>query len=358
MSKIGKMESIKVRSAIYKMDLYNPPLENRNPEDYLLMDFNEPPLSPPQDTIKKIVELLKNRIHSYPIYGDFLEILAEYVGVLPENLLLTNGSDQAVDVIMRCILESGDEVKMVQPGFPMFRQVAATLGVFVDGPQFSPDFLFPHEEFKSSITKKTRLIVVINPNNPTGTSVSQEQIEDLLKSFPDIPVMVDEAYFEFTKKTSVSFLSNFQNLIIIRTFSKALGLPGLRLGYVIARPDFIVHLKKIRGPYDVNIVAILVAREQLRHPENWQCVVRHLLEKSKPALIKFFDSNHVKYYLSEANFLLVEPKDALVAINYLKENKILVRQMSPPISHTFRMSLRMMPDMKHFMEVYSRYLKS
>ena len=137
-----------------------------------------------------------------------------------------------------------------------------------------------------------------------------------------------------------------------------MGLPSLRLGYVIARPEFIVHLKKIRGPYDVNLVAVLAAREQLNHPEHWQGVVRHLMDESKPALEKYFDEQQVKYYSGAANFMLVEPHNIVKATTFLKENKILVRMMSSPISHTFRMSLRMMPDMRRFMEVYSRFLNS
>ena len=353
---IGK--TIKVRETISKMGSYSPPLNNRNPEEYLLMDFNEPPLPLPNKSIEKIVSLLKSKIHTYPVYQEFLKDLSNYVGVDTDKLLITNGSDQAADIIFRCILESGNEVKMVQPGFQMFSQVAGILGCKIDGPQFNSDFTFPHEKLKSSIDENTRLIVVINPNNPTGTSVSIYQIEDLLKSFPDIPLLIDEAYYEFTGKTSVSLIKRFPNLIVIRTFSKALGLPGLRLGYVVANADFITHLKKIRGPYDVNIVAVAAATQQLRHPENWQSVVKHLLQESKPALVKFFDKNKVKYYANEANFLLVEPKDPILAYNFLKQNKILVRQMKPPISHTFRMSLRMMPDMKRFFEVYSRYLNS
>jgi len=340
------------------MGFYNPPLENRNPEEYMLMDFNEPPLPPPPEVVEKIAELLKKRIHAYPVYGDFLEKLGEYVGVPTENLLLTNGSDQGIDVILRCLLEKGDEVKMAQPGFPMFRQIAGTLGCSIDGPEFSRDLSFPHQKLKASVNGKTRLIVVINPNNPTGSAVSQEQIEDILKSFPDIPVLVDEAYYEFSGETCVSFLSSYPNLIVTRTFSKALGMPSLRLGYVIARPDFIKHLQKIRGPYDVNMVAVFAAREQLKHPEHWQGVVNHLLEESKPALEKFFDEHQVKYYSNKTNFMLVEPQDPVAACKFLKENKILVRQMRPPISHTFRMSLRMMPDMQRFMEVYGRFLNT
>ena len=338
------------------MGFYDPPLENRNPEEYILMDFNEPPLPPPPEVVENIAELLKNRIHAYPIYGDFLEKLGEYVGVPNKSLLLTNGSDQGIDLILRCLLEKGDEVKMAQPGFPMFRQITGTLGCAIDGPQFSRDFRFPHQELKDSVNSKTRLIVVINPNNPTGTAVSLEQIEDLLKTFPYIPVLVDEAYYEFTGETCVSLLSSYPNLIIIRTFSTALGMPSLRLGYVIARPDFIKHLQKIRGPYDVNVVAVFAAREQLKNPEHWQRIVKHLLEESKPALEKYFDQHQVKYYSNKTNFMLVEPPDPVAACKYLKENKILVRPMGPPISHTFRMSLRMMPEMQRFMEVYSRFL--
>ena len=349
---------IKVRKNIFEMGCYNPPLEDRNPEDYILMDFNEPPLPPPDEIIEKITFFLKNQINTYPRYSDFLKDLGKYVGVDSENLLLTNGSDQAVDIIFRCLLEEGDEVKMVQPGFTMFNQVAKTLGCSLEGPQFKPDFIFPHDDLKSSIDKNTSLIVIINPNNPTGTSVSQYQIEDLLLSFPNIPILVDEAYYEFTGNTSVPLLKKYSNLIVIRTFSKALGIPGLRLGYVVARKDFVLEIKKIRGPYDVNAVAILAASEQLKSPKHWQSVIKHLLEESRPALVKFFDENDVKYYLNEANFLLVEPKDPISAYNFLKKNKILVRLMKPPISHTFRMSLRMMPDMKRFMEVYRRYLKS
>ena len=349
-------KKIKVRRNIADLGYYNPPLENRNPEEYILMDFNEPPMPPHNDLIEEVVSSLKNKIHTYPFYEKFLQELSKYVGVDSDKLLLTNGSDQAVDIIFRCILEQGDEVKMVQPGFAMFSQVAGTIGCLIKGPQFNSDLSFPHEKFKSYIGDNTGLIVVINPNNPTGTSVTQDQIEDLLISFPDIPLLVDEAYYEFTGNTSVPMIEKYPNLIIIRTFSKALGLPGLRLGYVVARSDFINHLKKIRGPYDVNIVAVLAASRQLNNPEHWQSIVKHLLEQSKPALTNFFNKNNVKFYPNEANFLLVEPKDPISAFNFLKKNKILVRLMRPPISHTFRMSLGMMPDMERFMSVYSRYL--
>ena len=348
--------SIEVRDVISRMSSYNPPLENRDPEAFLLMDFNESPLPPPPSIIQKISEFLNSHVHVYPNYGDFFEELGNYSGVSAENLLLTNGSDQAIDIIMRSLFEYGEEAAMVQPGFQMYDQTVSTLGCKLSGPQFPADFNFPHQELKESVNTKTRLIILINPNNPTGTYVSLEQIEDLLKSFPGIPLLVDEAYYEFTSDSCVSLLSSYPNLIVIRTFSKALALPSLRLGYVIARPDFILELQKIRGPYDVNVVAVLAASEQLKHPEHWQKMVRHLMDECKPAIEKYFDEMQVRYFSSKANFMLVEPPDVQHAYKFLIDNKILVRPMRRPISHTFRMSLRMMPEMQRFMDVYTRYL--
>ena len=358
MSATQMKHSIEVREAISRMSPYKPPLENRDPEAFLLMDFNESPLPPPPGVIQKISEFLNSHVHIYPKYGDFLEKLGNYSSVPAENLLLTNGSDQAIDIIMRSLLENGEEAAMVHPGFQMYNQTAGTLGCKLNGPQFPGDFHFPHEELKESVNTKTRLIVLINPNNPTGSSISLEQIEDLLKSFPGIPVLVDEAYYEFTGETCVSLLSSYPNLIVIRTFSKALALPSLRLGYVIASPDFILELQKIRGPYDVNVVAVLAAREQLNNPEHWQKMVRHLMDESKPAIEKYFNEKQVRYFSSKANFMLVEPSDVQQACKFLMENKILVRPMRSPIDHKFRMSLRTMPEMQRFMDVFTRYLNS
>ncbi len=349
---------IEVREAISRMQPYKPPLENRDPKEFILMDFNESPLPPPTEVIQKISVLLKSNVHVYPIYGDFLDELGKYTGVPAENLLLSNGSDQAIDIIMRSLLEIEDEAVMAQPGFQMYNQTASMLGCKLRGPQFTSDFKFPHQKLKDSVNTKTRLIVLINPNNPTGTFVTISQVEDLLKSFPDIPVLVDEAYYEFTGESCISLLSSYPNLIVIRTFSKALAIPSLRLGYVIAHPDFILQLQKIRGPYDVNIVAVLAAREQLNHPEHWQNMVRHLMDECKPEIEKYFDEKGVRYFPSKANFMLVEPPDVKHAYKFLIENKILVRPMKSPISHTFRMSLRMMPEMERFMDVFTRYLNS
>jgi len=170
-------------------------------------------------------------------------------------------------------------------------------------------------------------------------------------------VLVDEAYYEFTGKTCLSLLKKYSNLVVIRTFSKAFAIPSLRLGYVVAREEFINELLKIRGPYDVNMAALVAARALLQDRKPWQELVQHLMGESKPALEQFFKEYGVQFYPGEANFLLVEPKGgAAPAVSYLKEQGILVRPMRPPLEGCFRMSLRRIEDMERFFESFLRYL--
>ena len=346
-----------IRSAIANMGTYKPPLEGRNPKEYLLMDFNESPEPPPPSVRRALQDyLVEGDLHVYPHYGSFCEELGQYVGVSAEQLLLTNGSDQGIDVVLRCLLEPGTNLVMAMPGFTMFKQTVGTIGAdFIEVP-YPEDFAFPYEQIRQAVNAETRIIVVINPNNPTGTSAPLEQVEALLQEFPDCAVLVDEAYYEFTGQTCLHLLNQYPNLVVLRTFSKAFAIPALRLGYVIAREEFINELLKIRGPYDVNMAALVAVRALLQDRKPWQELVQHLMGESKPALEQFLNEHGVKFYPGEANFLLVEPKGgAAPAVSYLKEQGILVRPMRPPLESCFRMSLRKMKDMQHFFKVFSSY---
>jgi histidinol-phosphate aminotransferase len=347
---------LKIRQAILDMDAYLPPLESRDPEKHLLMDFNESPVPPQEKVIQAVSDFLSRRAHVYPAYHDFLTTLSDYTGVAENQLILSNGSDQGIEFILRCFLEHGDELVMAQPGFAMFQQVASSLGAKVAGPSFPESMEFPAEAFKQSVGPATRLLVLINPNNPTGTSISQEVIRDVLENFPNLPVLVDEAYFEFSRQTAAGLLDAFPNLIILRTFSKALALPSLRLGYVMAHPELIQQFSKIRGPFDVNAAAVVAAKVQLENPQEWRSLTRHLMDEVKPTVEAFFRENQVRFHPSSANFMLVEVKDAKEAVEYLKSKGILVRLMHPPLENSFRMSLRRMPEMEQFMSIFKAFL--
>ena len=349
---------MKVRAPIERMGTYDPPLEGREDEDMLLLDFNESTQPPSAEVLGALEAALRSgALNHYPAYEAMMEALSTYAGVPQEQIILTNGSDQALDISIRALLNEGDEMVFAQPGFAMIPQVADVQGAITVSVPYREDMTFPYEEILAAITPRTRLIALINPNNPTGTPITQQQIEAILDAHREVAVLVDEAYFEFTGVTSIPLLAAHDNLFITRTFSKAFALAGMRLGYVISNPEFISHLYKVRGPYDINTLAITAARAALEHPGAWKGYVEEVMTRAKPMVERFFDEHGVTYIPGAANFMLVRPDDRDGAFAWLRENGILVRPQKPPIGDTFRLSVGTVADMTRFMEVYSDYLR-
>jgi histidinol-phosphate aminotransferase len=339
------------------MGTYDPPLEGREDENILLLDFNES-TQPPSAAVMRALEvaLQGGTLNHYPAYADMMEALSTYAGVPQQQIILTNGSDQALDITIRALLNEGDEMVFPQPGFAMIPQVADVQGAVTVSVPYREDMGFPYEEIMAAVTPRTRLIALINPNNPTGTAISSEQIEAILAAHRQVAVLVDEAYFEFTGETSIPLLATHHNLFITRTFSKAFALAGMRLGYVISNPEFISHLYKVRGPYDINALAITAARAALENPAPWKGYVEEVMTRAKPMVERFFEEHEVKFIPGAANFMLVRPDDRDGAFAWLRDNGILVRPQKPPIGDTFRLSVGTVEDMTRFMEVYSAYL--
>lgn len=348
---------MKVRPEIERMATYHPPLEGRTARDYLLLDFSESTQSPPPHVVEALKAYLDSgRLRMYPAYGGFQAQVAEYAGVRPEQVLLTNGSDSAIQLITHALLAAGDEMVMARPGFFVTESCARSVGAEVVQPDYrAPDMAFPLEEVLSAVTPRTRLIVVVSPNNPTGTIATQAQIETILRTHPDVPVMVDEAYYEFCGETAVPLLARHDNLVITRTFSKAFALAGLRLGYALGDPAFIAELHKLRIPYDVNSLAVVAGAAQLAHPEGWQAYVDEVVNRAKPMVERFLREHGVFFYPSRANFLLVRPDDVQAATEYLKGHDILVRPQRGLVADCFRISIGTVAEMRRFMEAWSRY---
>ncbi len=348
---------MKVREAISRMGFYDPPLEERG-NGQLLLDFNESTLPPPRGVIATLVRYLEEAgTHQYPSYAPLIGKLSRYAGVDEEQIILTNGSDQAIDVILRALLEPGDEMIFARPGFAMFPQVADTLGVRLVSPSYREDMSFPYEEILAAVTPKTRLIALIDPNNPTGTAIGSERIGDIVQRFPDIPVLVDEAYFEFTDHTSVNLLGDHSNLVIIRTFSKFFAMAGLRLGYALSNGGFIRELYKIRGPYDPNAMAVKGAEAALDHLPELRKYGEEVMTRAKPMVESFFDERGVSYFPGAANFMLVRPDDVGAVVEFLRSRGILVRPQSGMIADTFRLSIGTVADMTRFIKEYAAYLE-
>jgi histidinol-phosphate aminotransferase len=351
---------MKVKAALTQVGAYNPPLEMRVERDYLLLDFNES-TQPPGDAVREAMRsyIEQGRMRVYPSYSRFMKALSAYAGVPEEQVIATNGSDSAIQLIVNTILEPGDEMILPMPGFIVTDLVARCAGAEVISPRYrGRELAFPYEEVLAAVTPRTRLIVVINPNNPTGTSPTLEQVEGLLQRHRDIAVMVDEAYYEFSGNTAAPLLARYDNLVITRTFSKAFALAGLRLGYALGSPAFVRELHKVRIPYDVNALAVVAAEASLANPAPWRSYVAEVMTQAKPMVERFFDEHGVDYVRGDANFMLVRPGDAGPAYEHLKAHGILVRPQRAPIADTFRMSVGTVTDMRRFMEVFSQYLSA
>jgi len=339
---------------IQNMEVYNPPLAGRRSFSGVLLDFNERTLSPSSNVQKAIQNLLKtNTLQVYPEYGELEEKLALYAGVDKDQILVTNGSDQGIDLIFRTFTESFDSVVIPSPSFAMFYQSAQIVGNKVLKPLYTKENLsFPVEEVLGMINQSVKLIVVCNPNNPTGTLVSIEDIEKIAQKASNAIVLVDEAYFEFSGITAVSLINKYPNIIVTRTFSKAFGLPSLRVGYVVASKVYIQELLKVHGPYDVNMIAYTAALASINDLKGVQEYVSEVMTQSKPMVEKFFTQNKISFYSSSANFILFKPDNNKVE-QLLKENGILVRpQDKTNIENTLRLSIGTVAQMKQLIKVY------
>ena len=351
----------RIRENIKKMSSYKPPLEGRATGGYLLLDFNEMTIEPSSKIKKALKEFVDSgRLQVYPEYGDLDSRIAEYVGVESSQVMATNGSDQGIDVIIRAFVKDCDRVIIPTPSFAMNYQSAEIQGAEILKPSYREDLSFPLEEILGLIEEDVNLIIIANPNNPTGTAISQKDILKILEKAKEknVAVLHDEAYFEFSNITAKDFIGDFDNLFITRTFSKTFGLVAARPGYVLSQEKNIKELLKIRGPYDVNMfakVAICAALEDLKYMRSY---IKEVMEKSKPKLEKFFRENKVKFWSSAANFLLVKPDNQKSVLKILKSEGILVRpRKGLNIEGTIRVSIGTLKDTDRFIRAYSKVLE-
>ena len=319
---------------IKEMKRYNPPLLGRRDFRGLLLDFNERTLPPSPKVLKAIQNFLSaNKLQIYPEYDGLEQKLAKYAGVNKNQIMITNGSDQAIDLIFRTFTEKSDTVIIPAPSFAMYDQSAQIIGNKILR--------------LKKINKSVKLIVICNPNNPTGTLVSIDAIEEIAKKAPNAIILVDEAYFEFSGVTAIPLIKKCPNIIITRTFSKAFGLSSLRIGYIVAEKNYINELLKVCGPYTVNMFAYTTALAALDDLQNMQNYVTEVITQAKPMVEEFFTKENITFYPSSANFLLFKP-DQKNIIKSLRDNGISVRSREDML----RVSIGTVDQMKQFIKVY------
>ena len=248
----------------------------------------------------------------------------------PNQIFLGNGSDECIDLLFRCFCEPGkDNTIICPPTYGMYEVSAAINDIEIRRARLTPEFQPDLEAIESQVDDKTKIIWICSPNNPTANSIRYHEIEVLLNNFPGL-VVVDEAYINFSKQRSLTReLSEYPNLVILQTFSKAWGLAGLRLGMAFASTDIIELLDRVKPPYNINQATQDLALQALREVGQVNDMIREIVAM-RDELVKVFERMPVveKVYPSDANFLLVKVIDASAVYKWLLDAAIVVRDRS------------------------------
>jgi len=341
------------------MDAYTPSVIKRSAFDGLLLDSNERLGKPNKNVIRQMTDFARSgNMQRYPEYGDLQKAIARYVGINRSSILITSGSDQAISLVFRTFADVGDAVIIPSPTFSMYGITAQACGNIIKQVRYSDGPIsYPTRRVLSAITSKVKLIVICNPNNPTGTLTPLSDIQKIAQKATSATVLVDEAYVEFSKVSCVKLIKTYPNIVITRTFSKAFGLAGTRIGYIIANPTYIRELNKLRGPYDVNSFANIAAAAALGDRGDMERYVSAVMTQSKPVLETFFSANKISFSPSAANFLLIYPANAAQVEKILRNNGILVRRFnSAGLANALRITIGTMKETNQFINVYTKYV--
>ncbi|MBC7927523.1 MAG: histidinol-phosphate transaminase [Bryobacteraceae bacterium] len=340
---------LRPRDAVIRMSPYSPPSGGR--EGKLRLDFNENTIgcSPSVAAFLKL-RVSEERIAVYPEYVEAKRELAEHFHVEEDQMLLTNGTDEAIQVLVNTYVDDEDDVIILQPSYAMYKFYSEVAGGSVRELPYRADTLaFPLEELLQTIRPDTRAIFISNPNNPTGSAVRLEGIERILKRAPDAAVLVDEAYYEFCGVTALRLIDEYPNLFVSRTFSKVYGMAGLRLGCIFSRAGNIAYLHKAQSPYSVNILAALAARAAVRDSAYITKYVTEVLAARELVYVGL-EKLEIPYYESEGNFVLMRLGDRSVEMrDKLRDLGVLVRDRSYEIAGCVRVTVGTRDQMREFL---------
>ncbi|PYL31490.1 MAG: histidinol-phosphate transaminase [Verrucomicrobia bacterium] len=300
-----------------------------DPAEIIKLASNENPLGPSLKAARAMRAALENA-HLYPDGSGFYlcKAIAAKLGLATENIILGNGSNEVIEFLGHAFLNPGDDVVTFQYAFIIYKLLATAFSVRTIE-TLCPDYQQDLEATLNAITPKTRLIFIPNPNNPTGTLVSQRAIDRFMSRVPEnIVVVFDEAYFEFLDDPpdTLQYVHEERNVVVLRTFSKIHGLAGLRIGYAVARPDVIEVLHKTRQPFNVNSVAQAGALAALNDDAHLR-ETKRVIDEGRVYLQKQFSVMQIPFVPAVANFVMLNVGDGCAVFEKLLRRKIIVRPL-------------------------------
>ena len=290
------------RRAVLAMPEYHPPLAGR---DALRLDFNENTWAASPKVIARLKETTAEGLTKYPEREGVEAIAAAHFGLEANQVLLTNGVDEAIHVVCAAFLEEDDEAIICTPTFFMYEVSARMMTPHLTRVQTDATLEFPFQRFLAAITPRTKLIMLSTPNNPTGAVIAREQMLAICAAAPQAVVLADEAYYHFHGETVLGDVGRVPNLMVARTFSKAYGMASLRIGMLAGPADLMKFVRKVSSPYNVNGVALDCLPVALAD----DAYIQWYAEQVNTGRARMMDGLHalgVEFFPSHANFVLMK----------------------------------------------------
>lgn len=323
-------------------------------------DMNENPSGLPEEFVNSVLkEITPEFLSIYPEPDRFLKKYADFVGhgVKFENLVCTNGSDMSIRYILETFGEEGKDVVTVDPSFGMYWVNCKILGLNHVPVSYEDDMTISIDKILDAMTDNTRIVVLLNPNNPVGNAYTEEELCKVIDKAKKVGaiVLIDEAYHYFYDNTFIDYAVSEENVIVIRTFSKLMSLAAVRLGVIIAHPDIIHYINNAKLTFDANSVALLFAERLIERPE----LIKELIRIEKEGKAYLLDDLRSKGYWCKdclGNFAFVKPnKPAKEVSDLLEAEGVLVHPYGNSLLKDFiRVSVGSKEDMEQFLEVFYR----
>ena len=324
--------------------------------DYARYDMNENPEGLPQWFVDEVLkEITPEFLATYPEHDKFRGMYAEYIGVKPENVAVTNGSDMAIRFAMEVFARKGGSVVTVAPSFEMYWVNCTMLGLKHVPVSYEPDMTMNVDKIIEAIDDSTDIVVLLNPNNPVGNVYTDEEARRIIERAREVEavVIVDEAYHYFYKHTFLPFIHEYDNVMVFRTFSKLLSLAAVRLGMMIGPKELIGYARKSMPSFEVNAIALKFGEHMMQHPE----LIEELMEteaEGKTYLVEELSKRGYETNVSHGNFVFIVPKKPAVEIaQALREKKILIKTFGNEFLKKYvRISTGSKNAMKKFLDAF------
>lgn len=308
------------------------------------LNQNENPFDWPLEIKQKITKRCVDRVWSR--YPEFIPqklnaILAEYTGVSSDMIISGNGSNEILLTLCLALTNIHRPVIVFQPTFTVYKLLLKGLGRKLQLMNLNNDFSYDVKGILSLPQElKQSVLIVCSPNNPTGNSLSENELHEILNGFEGF-IILDQAYIEFGGFNAISLLKDYPNLIITRTFSKALGGAGIRLGYLLGTPEIVAQINKIKLPYNINFFTEYIASEFLAHKDLIKKNIALILNQRDIVFDFLKTLPFQNVYPSDTNFLLIRTEDKEALFSYLKKNDVLIRDVSayPMLKNCLRISI-------------------